>query len=69
MSTPSLRGTVDTFDGQVGLGTVRGLDGATHLFHCIAIDDGTRTIPVGSEIVFALLPKLGAFEATAIRAA
>lgn len=67
MSAPSLRGTVDTFDQRVGLGTVRGSDGIAHLFHCIAIADATRDIAVGAEVLFDLVAKLGKFEATAIR--
>jgi cold shock CspA family protein len=63
-------GTVTAFDEQVGLGeiTADGPDGATVIaFQCIAIADGTRRIDVGTPVSFELLPKLGRYEATAIR--
>ena len=36
------RGTVTSFDADVGLGSVTGSDGVDHLFHCIEIADGSR---------------------------
>ncbi|MEX0847502.1 MAG: hypothetical protein WD023_06960 [Ilumatobacteraceae bacterium] len=64
-----LTGQVSAFDAQVGLGEVRGVDGVTYLFHCIAIADGTRTIDVGTAVAFERLAKMGRYEATAIRPA
>jgi hypothetical protein len=32
-------------------------------FHCIVIDDGSRDIPVGAEVEFDLMCKLGRYEA------
>ena len=45
-------GTVETFDQQIGLGTVRTADGGEFAFHCTAITDGTRTIEVGTPVGF-----------------
>ena len=56
-------GTVTAFDGDAGLGTVCGDDGADYLFHCVEIADGTRTIDVGTAVEFSRLPKLGTYEA------
>ena len=62
-SEPEQHGTVTQFDEYVGLGTVTAADGSEHLFHCVEIADGSRTIAVGTEVEFALLPKLGRYEA------
>ena len=59
-----MRGTVTTFDRAVGLGEITADDGSLVPFHCIAIADGTRDIPVGVGVEFELLPKLGRYEAT-----
>ena len=56
-------GTVAAFDGDAGLGTVRGDDGVDYPFHCVEIADGTRTIDVGTPVEFRRLPKLGMYEA------
>jgi hypothetical protein len=40
------RGRVVSFDDASGLGIVAADDGAAHMFHCISIADGTRTIAV-----------------------
>lgn len=54
------------FDEARGLGEVE-VDGARYPFHCTAIADGTRTIPVGTEVTFELRPGgSGRWEATAI---
>ena len=45
-------GEVVAFDEAVGLGTVRADDGTVLPFHCTAIADGTRTIEVGTRVVF-----------------
>jgi cold shock CspA family protein len=64
--TGSLRGTVTAFDDEVGLGEITAADGAVHPFHCIEIADGTRTIDVGTDVEFRLIPKLGRWEAASI---
>jgi cold shock CspA family protein len=59
-----VRGTVTAFDKDVGLGAITADDGRLVPFHCIAIADGSRDIPVGVAVEFDLLPKLGRYEAT-----
>jgi cold shock CspA family protein len=62
-----VRGTVAEFDEARGLGEVDA-DGVRYPFHCTAIADGTRTIPVGTEVTFDLRPGgLGRWEATDLR--
>jgi len=61
------RGTVTAFDEQSGLGTIAGVDGGTHPFHCIEIADGSRSIAVGVDVSYDLLAKLGRWEAANIR--
>ncbi len=61
-------GTVTAFDEHVGLGEITADDGATVSFQCIGIADGTRTIAVDTPVTFALIPKLGRYEATAVAA-
>jgi cold shock CspA family protein len=65
----SHHGTVSAFDREVGLGEVTDDDGRVWPFHCIAIADGTRDIATSTRVAFELLPKLGRWEATAIRPA
>jgi cold shock CspA family protein len=60
-------GRVIDFDGHVGLGHVAAGDGAVHLFHCVEIADGTRTIDVGAEVEFDVMVKFGADEAANLR--
>ena len=62
-------GTVTAFDADVGWGELTAADGTVLGFHCIAIADGTRRIDVGAVVAFDLLPKLGRYEATALRPA
>ena len=59
-------GTVTAFDREVGLGEVTTPDGTAVLFHCIEIADGTRTLEVGAVVEFALIGKLGRYEAAGI---
>jgi cold shock CspA family protein len=66
MSGDARFGTVTAFDDPRGLGTITPVDGGAVPFHCTQIADGTRTIEVGQAVRFALLPKLGRYEATAI---
>jgi cold shock CspA family protein len=62
-----VRGTVAAFDDARGLGEVDA-DGVRYPFHCTAIADGTRTIPVGTEVTFDLRPGgMGRWEATELR--
>jgi CspA family cold shock protein len=60
-------GTVAAFDESVGLGVVAGTDGVDYPFHCIEIADGTRSIPVGADVTFDVLAKLGRWEAANVR--
>ena len=59
-----MRGTVTTFDKDVGLGEITADNGQIVPFHCVVIADGSRNIPVGAAVEFDLLPKLGRYEAT-----
>lgn len=45
-------GMVESFDADVGLGSVSDETGAEWLFHCTEIADGTRLIEVGTEVRF-----------------
>ena len=58
-----MRGTVTSFDKVVGLGEITRDDGAVVPFHCIVIADGSRDIPVGTEVEFDVMGKLGRYEA------
>lgn len=66
MSTvgPAHRGSVESFDKDVGLGEVRAEGGRLYPFHCTEISDGSRDIAVGKEVTFAVAPgHLGSWEA------
>ena len=67
----TVRGTVATFDDPEGYGTVSASDPeGVWFFHCTAIADGTRSIEVGAEIDFDVVPgRLGRYEATNLRPA
>jgi cold shock CspA family protein len=60
-------GRVSDFDEHVGLGHVTAEAGTVHLFHCVEIADGTRTIDVGAEVEFDVLVKFGDVEAANLR--
>ncbi len=45
-------GVVTAFDDPRGLGMVRAEDGSSYRFHCTALSDGTRTVEVGTRVVF-----------------
>ena len=62
----AMTGTVTEFDADIGLGVID-TDGVRYPFHCIEIADGTRTIAVGADVAFDVLPKLGRYEAAGIR--
>lgn len=62
-----MEGTVVEFDEPRGLGVIESGD-AHYPFHCTAIVDGTRTIPVGTAVTFEVRAAgMGRWEATAIR--
>ena len=58
-----MHGTVTAFDRKVGLGEITRDDGVVVPFHCIVIADGSRDIPVGADVEFDLMGKLGRYEA------
>jgi CspA family cold shock protein len=61
-------GTVVAFDDAKGYGTVSE-DGtaAEHFFHCTSIADGTRTIHVGAQVTFDIVPgRNGTWEARSL---
>ena len=63
------RGRVDVFDDARGTGSVVDDDGSSYAFHCTAIADGTRTIAVGTAVVFTVAPgHLGRVEARSVSA-
>lgn len=62
-----LPGTVVDFDEHVGLGHVVSSTGDVHLFHCVEIADGSRSIDVGAAVEFDVVRKLGALEARTVR--
>ena len=53
-----MRGIVTEFDREVGLGEITAVDGRLISFHCMAIADGSRDIPVGAHVDFDLLAKI-----------
>lgn len=58
-------GTVTAFDDFGGWGTVTDAEGTERFFHCTAIADGTRTIAVGTDVAFVVVPgAVGRWEAT-----
>ena len=61
-----MRGTITTFDTTVGLGEITRDDGMIVPFHSIVIADGSRDIPIGVDVDFELMCKLGRYEATRI---
>ncbi len=61
-----MRGTVTMFDKVVGLGEITRDDGCIVPFHCIVIADASRDIPVGADVDFDMMCKLGRYEATRI---
>ena len=55
---------VAAFDTERGLGTVTTDEGDDLPFHCTAVADGSRTIAVGTRVVFRAVPgHLGRMEA------
>ena len=62
-------GSVESFDGQRGIGVVVDAAGERFPFHCTAIADGSRDIAVGTGVTFAVTPGLGRWEASDLRPA
>ena len=48
----SSAGIVESFDEFIGLGSIKDSENRVWPFHCISLDDGTRTIEVGVHVVF-----------------
>ena len=63
------KGTVAEFDEAVGLGLVEVPDrGERFRFHCTQIGDGSRSIPLGTDVTFVVIPgRGGAWEAADLR--
>jgi cold shock CspA family protein len=60
-------GVVTEFDEPRGLGVVRGDDGTSYGFHCTALADGTRTVDLGTRVVFCVAAGHGGrYEARAL---
>ena len=58
-----MQGSVVAFDEHKGYGTVRADDGSEYFFHCTQIAGGGRTIAVGAEVRFEVVPgHLGRWE-------
>jgi cold shock CspA family protein len=45
-------GVVESFDVEVGLGTIVDVEGRSWPFHCTVIADGSRDIAVGTRVHF-----------------
>ena len=61
-------GTVVEFDEAVGLGLVDMPGRGRFRFHCTQIADGSRTIAVGTEVTFVVIPgRGGEWEAAEVR--
>jgi cold shock CspA family protein len=57
-------GRVAEYDQQAGFGWVEDADGRRYWFHCTAIADGSRSIPVGAAVSFDVVAgHLGRWEA------
>ena len=60
-------GRVVAFDAARGVGVVAGDDGARLDFHCTRIADGSRLVPVGARVRYAVVPGgRGRWEADAV---
>jgi cold shock CspA family protein len=63
-----ISGTVSAFDNHRGLGTITDRRGREWPFHCTAIADGSRTIEVGTAVVFCpVAGPLGQMEAAGVQ--
>jgi hypothetical protein len=64
---PVHTGTVVEFDTERGRGVVQDASGARLDFHCTQVADGSRSVPVGATVRYAVVPgALGRWEAAAI---
>lgn len=61
-----LSGTVTQFDEYVALGEITDGEGRIWPFHCVSIEDGTRTITVGQRVHFQTAWRVARVEAVAI---
>ena len=60
-------GRVVAFDEAAGYGEVEDAAGDRWWFHCTGITDGSRSVPVGAAVRFALVPgRLGRWEAGSV---
>jgi cold shock CspA family protein len=60
-------GRVLDFDEDGGYGTLQAGDGTSYFFHCTAVADGSRTIAVGADVRFEVVPgRLGRWEGAEI---
>ncbi|MCJ7673375.1 MAG: cold shock domain-containing protein [Acidimicrobiia bacterium] len=60
-------GRVVAFDAHRGLGVVEDRDGTRYDFHCTRIADGGRSVAVGAEVRYQVVPgALGRWEADAL---
>ncbi len=65
--TEQARGEVVAFDDHAGFGTVRAENGRELFFHCTQSADGSRTIAVGANVSFEIVPgHLGRWEAARV---
>lgn len=61
------RGSVRSFDSHAGVGEIEDHEGRALPFHCTALTDGSRTINLGVEVEFEVVPgHLGRWEAAAV---
>ncbi len=64
----STTGTVTSFNEDRGYGTVKDQTGSELPFHCTSIADGSRTIGIGQEVQFEVVPgRGGRWEAANLR--
>ena len=55
------------FDDDKGFGVVTDDGGDAYFLHCTRIADGTRTIPIGTSVVFEVVPgHLGRWEVASV---
>jgi cold shock CspA family protein len=55
--SPARLGTVVSFDARRGIGEVEDArTGVRYPFHCARIVDGSRTVPVGADVAFEVVP-------------
>lgn len=62
-----VRGRVDAFDEEAGLGRLSSEESGDYPFHCTEISDGSRHIAVGTAVEFTLAAgHLGRWEARGV---